>query len=56
MLIAETTAKHVSREKHDDDDDYNYDDDGAYDELIDISKPTKAGRRARRLVFCLATV
>ena len=32
-------------ETHADDDNYNYDDDGAYDELIDISKPTKAGKQ-----------
>jgi len=44
----------LTAETHNVGDVHNYDDDDAYDELIDISKPTKAGKQSRRLVpsFC----
>jgi len=42
-MITETTARHDTTHADDCDDCAKYDDDDAYDELIDISKPTKAG-------------
>jgi len=51
MLIAEASAEHTSGDTDDDDDDY--------DELIDVSKPEKAGMWTKCLFnshHCVITV